>query len=219
MKFSTLLIDLDDTVYPYTCGLWDQIRDRIGQYMHEQMGFSQAEIPELRRSLYLKYGTTLRGLKLHYQVNELDFLEYVHDLPLHQYLRPDPTLKNILESFPQRRLIFTNADHNHARRVLKQLDLQDCFSGIIDILAISPFCKPMREAFEAAIQFSGESDPTRIVFIDDSPANLDTARAMGMFTIQVGRVEPDDAGSHAFIERLHHLPAVLANHHPNGDQP
>lgn len=210
MKFSTLLIDLDDTVYPYTSGLWDQIRDRIGLYMFERMGFSKEEIPELRRSLYHQYGTTLRGLKIHYQVDELDFLQYVHDLPLDQFLQPDLELKNILQAFPQRRVIFTNADHHHARRVLNQLGLQDVFSDIVDILAISPFCKPMPEAFERAMVFSGEKDPTKIVFVDDSPANLNTARQLGLYTVQVGRGEPVCETSHVHIERLHELPQVLA---------
>ncbi len=58
-------------------------------------------------------GTTMRGLQIHHQIDTDDYLAYVHDLPLHDYLYPNPQLRSLLTSLPQRRWIFTNADADY----------------------------------------------------------------------------------------------------------
>ncbi|HLE13303.1 MAG TPA: hypothetical protein VI776_01040, partial [Anaerolineales bacterium] len=92
MPYTALFIDLDDTIYPNTSGLWGAIRERMTLFMHERLGLSPEVTPELRRSYVDNYGTTLRGLQIHYQVDPWEFLAYVHDLPLEVYLQPDPYL-------------------------------------------------------------------------------------------------------------------------------
>ena len=64
--------------------------------MYERIGLSWEEIPQLRQAYYENYGTTLRGLQQHYQVDAEDYLAYVHDLPLEDYLEPDPELRELL---------------------------------------------------------------------------------------------------------------------------
>jgi pyrimidine 5'-nucleotidase len=136
MSYTTLFFDLDDTLYPGSNGLWALIRERMGWYMVEVLGLPESEVPALRRKYYETYGTTLRGLQIHHQVDVDDYLHYVHDLPLEQFLQPNPELRALLLSLPQQRWIFTNADADHARRVMSVLGVQDCFTGIIDIRAI-----------------------------------------------------------------------------------
>lgn len=98
MCFSTLFFDLDDTLYPSNSGLWDAIRDRMNEFMYERVGLSRGEIPILRRFYFETYGTTLQGLQIHYNVDADEYLAYVHDLPLEQYIRPDPELQLMLIS-------------------------------------------------------------------------------------------------------------------------
>ncbi|OGO34590.1 MAG: pyrimidine 5'-nucleotidase, partial [Chloroflexi bacterium RBG_16_57_11] len=142
MSFTTLFFDLDDTLYASSSGLWGLIRDRMGQYMVEVLGLPEDQVPALRRSYFETYGTTLRGLQIHHHVDPDDYLSYVHDLPLEQYIRPNPALRALLLSLPQQRWVFTNSDADHARRVMTILDVQDCFDGIIDIRALEYVCKP-----------------------------------------------------------------------------
>ena len=40
------------------------------------------EVDILRRNYFEQYGTTLRGLQIHHQVDTDEYLAYVHDLPL-----------------------------------------------------------------------------------------------------------------------------------------
>ena len=190
MNYTTLLIDLDETVYPSSSGVWDAISVRMEQYMHERMNLPLEDIPSLRKHLYQKYGTTLHGLQITYQVDERDFLNFVHNVPLDGLLTPDPELRQVLQRYPQKKFVFTNADRSHANRVINRLQLADCFDGIVDIYDIAPHCKPMPEAFLTALRLTGNQAPDQCVFIDDSPRNLAGARALGFYTVQVGLPKP-----------------------------
>ncbi len=206
MDPTILLVDLDDTLYPATSGLWALMRRRIEVYVSTRLHLS---IPETRRmcdDLFRNYGTTLRGLQILYRVDEREYLKFVHDVPLWNFSEPDPHLKTLLESCPQRKVIFTNGDAQHARRVLRTLGLESCFDQIIDICVMAPYCKPMPEAFAILLNKIGEP-PEACLLLDDSLANLLAARALGMQAIRVG---PAAAGFQA-ISSLHHLPTVLSN--------
>ena len=190
MKFTTIFFDLDDTLYPSSTGLWLAIKERMNIYMRERMGFDPAEIPQLREQYYRQYGTTLRGLQAHHNVDVEDYLAFVHDIPLDAYIQPNPSLCGLIASLGTRNLIFTNADASHARRVLTALALDSCFETIVDVNAVAPYCKPMPESFQIAMRMAGESDPTRCVMIDDLPRTTKTAREAGFFSILFGQDEP-----------------------------
>lgn len=200
MSFDTIFFDLDATLYPESNGLWPAIRIKIDQYMHDQMKIPEAEIPDLREYYYIHYGTTLRGLQIHYGIEAKEYLNYVHDLPLHKYLQPDPALRDMLLTIPRRRWIFTNSDRPHAERVLSILGIEDCFEGLVDIYAMEPHCKPKPEAYQFALKLAEIIDPKNCALIDDSTRNLAPAKDMGFFTILVGQ-----NGTHFTADR------VLAN--------
>jgi putative hydrolase of the HAD superfamily len=186
MPITTLFIDLDDTLYPASSGLWTVLRGRIGQYMVERLGIPVAEADHLRRVYFETYGTALRGLEINCPLDRQDFLAYVHDVNLREYIGPDPILRAALDADRHKRFIFTNADTNHAKRVTAVLGVADCFDGMIDTNAIYPFCKPERAALERALAISGESDPRHCALIDDLPHNVRAAREFGMKGILFG---------------------------------
>ena len=208
MEIDTIFFDLDSTLYPESCGLWQEIRKRIDLYLHTRMNFEPAEIPALRNDLFINHGTTLRGLQIHYDVDPVDYLNFVHDLPLHQYLRPDPTLRQILSDIPYRRWVFTNADAAHAQRVMDILGINDCFESIIDVWAMDPLCKPLEAVYTLALEKVGAPHPTSCALLDDSIRNLAPAHQMGFFTILVG-----ENGYHPVADRsladIHELPRVV----------
>ena len=208
MRFNVLFFDLDDTLYPAASGLWKAIRFRIEKYMVEKMNLSADIVPDLRKELFAKHGTTMHGLQENFQLNEQEFLAYVHDIPLTNYIQPDPGLREALCLYPQRKIIFTNADTNHANRVIRTIGLEGCFDQIIDILDIQPNCKPQPEAFQKALQLAHVDDPHECVMIDDALRNLTAAKAAGMYTIQIGAAEPPE-GIDASILSLKDLPRVL----------
>ena len=190
MKYTTIFFDLDDTLYPASTGLWEAIKERMNLYMRDRMGFDPAEIPQIREKYYLQYGTTLRGLQANHDIDVQDFLAFVHDLPLSDYIQPNPALCETIASLGTHNLIFTNADAAHARRVLKALGLNECFENIVDVNAVSPYCKPMPESFQIAMRMAGESEPSRCVMIDDLSRTTRAAREAGWFGILFGQEAP-----------------------------
>lgn len=183
MRFTTIFFDLDDTLYPSNTGLWLAIKERMNIYMRERMGFPEDQIAYIREKYFLQYGTTLRGLQAHHEIDVQDFLAFVHDLPLKDYLTPNPNLRSIIASLPTRNLIFTNADVPHAHRVLTVLGLRDLFEIIVDVNAIDPYCKPMPESFQIAMKAAGESNPSKCVMIDDIHRTTRAAKEVGLFSI------------------------------------
>jgi putative hydrolase of the HAD superfamily len=197
MKFSTIFFDLDDTLYPPSTGVWKEIKARIGLYMIERMHLPADDVPALREKYFLQYGTTMRGLQANHELDTDDFLAFVHDVPLKDYLTPNPTLHAIIASLSARKLIFTNADIHHARRVLNLLGLSDLFENIIDVNAIAPYCKPMPESFQYAMQVAGEKDASKCVMIDDIYRTTQAASAQGLFSILYNETfNTGDANAH-----------------------
>lgn len=209
MSYTTLFFDLDDTLYPNSTGLWQAIRERMGQYMVERLGLPAEQVPEIRRTYYTTYGTTLRGLQKHYHVDADAYLAYVHDLPLENYLKPDPALRAMLLSLPQRRFIFTNADVHHAQRVLSILNLSDCFECIIDVRAIEFACKPEAIAYQRALALAGGPDPQRCVILDDHPANLVAARQLGFATVLISQNGEPHPEALVTLRSLGELPGAM----------
>jgi len=208
MPITTIFFDLDDTMYPSSTGLWQAIKGRINKYMCERLGMNDEESARLREKYFMQYGTTLRGLQAHHNIDTRDFLAYVHDLPLNEYLVPDPVQRSVIASLPTRNLIFTNADASHAQRVLTTLKLIEYFPAVVDVHVAAPHCKPMPESFAAAMKVAGESDPARCLMIDDLTRTTRAARELGMFSILYGEGPPDGA-AHASFTDWKALPDIL----------
>jgi len=208
MTLKTIFLDLDDTLYPPSTGIWPAIGVRIDLYMIERLHLPAEQVPALRRQLFTQYGTTLRGLVVTMNIDQVDYLDFVHAVPVESMLQPDAMLHTVLTGLPQRKVIFTNADRKHAGRVLGALKVTDCIDQIIDILDVDPFCKPQPGAIECALHLAGEQDASQCVLVDDGVANLAAARQFGLHTVRVGSADtsPDyEAG----ISTIHALPGVL----------
>jgi pyrimidine 5'-nucleotidase len=210
MRFTTLFFDLDDTLYPSSAGLWPAIKNRMNLYMLERLGIPENDVPFLREQYFKMYGTTLRGLQERHNVDKEDFLAFVHDLPLKEYLVPNPIVREVIASLPTRNLIFTNADVPHARRVLKTLELDDLFDTIVDVHAVEPYCKPMPESFAIAMDLADEPDPRKCVMIDDLPRTTRAALNAGMASLLYGCDKPTEDASGVFTDWTH-LPILLGD--------
>jgi putative hydrolase of the HAD superfamily len=210
MRFTTVFFDLDDTLYPSDTGLWHAIKERMNSYMRERMHFPEDQIATVREKYFLQYGTTMRGLQANHNIDTEDFLAYVHDLPLKDYLTPNPTLRSVIASLPTRNLIFTNADINHAKRVLNILELSDLFETIVDVNTVSPYCKPMLESFQIAMKLAGETDLSKCVMIDDIHRTTRAAREAGMFSILYHETLNDGAAD-AHMTDWNELMNILEN--------
>ncbi len=178
------LFDLDDTLYAAQSGLWTAIGDRIDRYLVERLGLPADGVRAQRREWFDTYGTTLNGLRTEHHVDPVDYLAFVHDLPLEDYLQPNPALDAMLTGLPVGKVIFTNADTTHALRVLNRLGIGHHFQTIIDIQALAYANKPEPRAYQHVLDQIGVTGP-ECFFVDDAPRNLQPARMLGMLTVLV----------------------------------
>jgi pyrimidine 5'-nucleotidase len=204
-KIHTILFDLDDTLYPNTNGLWEAIGERINLFMANRTNIPEHHVSRVRDEFLHSYGTTLNGLVANYQIDPHEYLDYVHDVPLENYIQSDPALQKMLSLIQQRKIIFTNSDSSHAARVLKILGVESHIEKILDIVALDFTNKPKPQAYVRAMEIANIDQPGSILFLDDRVDNLLPAAAIGMKTVLVGnRVKPDDVDYH-----LQHITELL----------
>jgi putative hydrolase of the HAD superfamily len=181
-----ILFDLDNTLYPRSVGIFDLVIERIRGYMETQMGFEKSLAQKLRQEYIRKYGSTMRGLMIHHNLNPDDYLEYVHDVGVEERLSPNPALADLLESIPLSKCIFTSGHHPHARKVLRCLGVEQYFPQIFDIIFTHFIPKPNPEPYQQILEFLC-LDGKQCMMIEDLPANLQPAKEMGMTTVLVGQ--------------------------------
>jgi putative hydrolase of the HAD superfamily len=188
-----LLIDLDNTIYPASSGVLRAIDRRMSAYMIEKLGFTTESADETRMRYWITHGTTMKGLKANYGIDEDDFLRYVHDLPVGDMLLPDVALRDALANTPYPKFVFTNADGDHAMHVIKSLGVAELFDAVFDVISLNFVGKPYPESYievERRVRAlldgkCGEIDKREIVFFDDYPAYLKGAHEHGWTTVHI----------------------------------
>ena len=195
-KYSTVFLDLDDTLYPSSSGVWDAVGHRINLFMVERLAIQPDRVSELRDSYFRSYGTTLHGLMTNHNADPYEYLDFVHDVPLDQMLNPNPALQSMLGKLPQRRIVFTNACLGHVQRVLRRLGVEQEIDGIVDLLAMNLQHKPQSEAYQLALAAAGESDASACLLVDDRLENLRPAASLGMTTVWVSNAAGDNQVDH-----------------------
>ncbi len=204
---AAILFDLDNTLYSESCGVFDLIDQRMNEWLISNLQIPESEVNEFRNKYFVQYGTTLRGLMLHHEVNPRDFLDYVHDVPVHEFLSADLELRQTLEQVKSRKLIFTNSDLKHANRILDALGVRDQFERIFDIEAMNFIPKPNPDSYRLVLDYL-RLQPKDVLLIDDMERNLKPAQEMGMRTILIGNGKPVDDRHHA-IENIKELTSIL----------
>jgi len=179
-----ILFDLDNTLYPKSLGIFDSVVERIRHYMERRMGFEKNLARELRQEYVKKYGSTLRGLMMHQNINPEEYLEYVHDVGVEERVPPRPELAELLRVIPFEKAIFTSGHRPHALRDLRCLGVEQFFPRIFDITFTRYIPKPNPEPYRQVLESLGLEGPA-CMMVEDLPANLRPAKEMGMSTVLV----------------------------------
>jgi putative hydrolase of the HAD superfamily len=188
-RFRFLVCDLDNTLYSPDSGVMPAMGQLIDRYMVERVGIPPEDVEGLKRLYYQQYGATMRGLILHHGIDPEDYLAFIHDLPLEQYIQPDPDLGAMLTGIPLRKAVFTNADREHAVRVLDTLGVRHHFEWIIDVHDFGLRSKPHPSAYLRILEvLAARAD--ECILVEDASRNLAPAKAMGMLTVLVGGGSP-----------------------------
>ncbi|EME25896.1 putative hydrolase of the HAD superfamily [Galdieria sulphuraria] len=208
-----LFFDCDDTLYPSSCKVSEQVRKNIQLYMKEKLQIPDDKVLDLQHSLFVEYGTTLRGLQELYAIDPYEYWSYIHwSLDYESLIKKDSSLRNILHSLPFRKFVFTNADKIHAQKCLQALDIpEETFEKIIDVVAVGFKNKPDPNSFLTALKIANVDNPSKALLFDDSVVNLQAAKNMGWHVVAVGNSSVDAKDfCDAWIPSIHHVPCILS---------
>jgi putative hydrolase of the HAD superfamily len=179
----TWVFDLDNTLYPHHLNLWQQVDERIRDYIARYLKVTQEEAFRLQKDYYKRYGTSMRGLLTEHGMEPDDFFDFVHQID-HSPLTPNAALGAAIEHLPGRKLILTNGTRRHADAVLARLELDRHFDGVFDIVAAELEPKPSPQTYDRFLKVHG-IDAQKAAMFEDLARNLVVPHALGMTTVLV----------------------------------
>jgi putative hydrolase of the HAD superfamily len=177
------VFDLDNTLYPASARLFDQMDVKMTAYVANALGVDLVEARRIQKAYFFDHGTTLAGLMAEHGIDPHHFLADVHDIEM-DVLDENVPLAAAIARLPGRKIIFTNADTPYATRVLDRLGLGESFEAIHDIHAMDLKPKPNASAY-AGLCAAFDIDPAETLFVEDMARNLAPAKAIGMTTVWI----------------------------------
>ena len=182
-RIETWVFDLDNTLYPHHVNLWQQVDERIRDYIAGFLDIPRAEAFRVQKDYYKRYGTSMRGLMTEHGMEPDDFLDYVHQID-HSPLQADAALASAIAKLAGRKLILTNGTRRHAQAVLERLELAHHFDDVFDIVAAGLEPKPSPQTYARFLE-AHAVDPARAAMFEDLARNLAVPHALGMTTVLV----------------------------------
>jgi putative hydrolase of the HAD superfamily len=179
----TWVFDLDNTLYPHHVNLWQQVDERIRDYIASFLEITHEEAFRLQKDYYQRFGTSMRGLMSVHGMKPDDFLDFVHQID-HSPLEPNAELGAAIEQLPGRKLILTNGTRRHADAVLARLDLHRHFEDVFDIIAAELEPKPSARIYDRFLK-AHKVDAGKAAMFEDLARNLAVPHALGMTTVLV----------------------------------
>jgi len=183
------LLDLDNTLHDASSEVFPRIHRAMVEFVAVELSLSHEQADALRFRYWKRYGATLPGMVRHHGIDAHRFLRETHAFPdLERIVRRDRRLEQALRRLPGRRVVLTNAPLDYATRVVRALGIAGCIESIVSIESMrfagrfQP--KPSRAMLRRVAARLGVA-PSRCILVEDTPANLAAARAIGMQTILV----------------------------------
>tara|TARA_B100000989_G_scaffold298558_1_gene288432 strand:+ start:830 stop:1507 length:678 start_codon:yes stop_codon:yes gene_type:complete len=177
------IFDLDNTLYKASSGIFKKIDNRMTKFISYKINVTKNEAFRIQKKLYQKYGTTLFGLMKSHNIDPFEFLEYVHNICL-ENIKKSEKLKNLIDSLPGNKLIFTNGDEKWARKVICALGIQNSIDEIFDIIKADFVPKPQIKTYKKFLK-TFNINPEKSVFFEDTERNLKYANSVGITTVHI----------------------------------
>lgn len=206
-KISTLIFDVDDTLYDVGTGFTAHRNGgAVAQFMVEKLGFSDIKAAQALRDEYFElYHSTAKALTVAEEEGKFppmersptprfraqDLAEYWANNLDYSLLGGEKKelLNDLIECKKKLNLVaFSNGPRKYVKRVLIELGLFQPLFGEERLFAVDdvlPSCKPEKEAFEKVFSKVGVTDPTQCIMIEDSMKNIRRAKELGMKTVLV----------------------------------
>jgi len=188
------LFDLDNTLHNASHAIFPSIMAGMNRYLAHLLGDgvtpASDEVVNATRTMYWqRYGATTLGVVKHHGVKAEHFLDATHqfdDLPA--MIRAERGLRQLLRRLPGRKILLTNAPHRYSSQVLRHLGLQRQFQHHVAVEAMTVHRhmrpKPSKLMLHRLMR-RHQLTPRRCILVEDTLANLRSAREIGMRTAWV----------------------------------
>ena len=188
------LFDLDNTLHDASHAIFPAISANMNTYIARVLSVdgvpaTQAMIDAARLGYWKRYGATLLGMMRHHQVCATDFLHQTHDIgPLEALLRAERGLGRLLRRLPGRKILLTNAPNSYSTEIVRRLKLHNHFSNHVAIEhmrvhgQLRP--KPSKLMLQRVLRRHGVA-ARDCILVEDTLANLKTAKQLGLRTVWV----------------------------------
>lgn len=178
------LFDLDNTLHQADAGIFYRINRRMTEFMAQALGLDEDAASHLREEYWHRYGATLAGLQKHHPHLSIDaFLQYSHPLSeLLAVLQPMAGSAAALAALPGRKAVFSNGPSFYVRALIEAMGLAPHFIALFGTDDLNHGYKPDPQTYLQVCAALGVP-PAQCIMVDDSAANLRTAKALGMQTV------------------------------------
>jgi putative hydrolase of the HAD superfamily len=200
------IFDLDNTLHNASQHAFPVIDAAMTEWLQHNLDLSHTQANTLRQAYWLRYGATMLGLRKHHpHLSPHHFLQACHPLAqLRTSIHPMPRLKTTLEQLAGKKYLFTNGPLAYAEMMLDELGITQLFTDIaaIDTVKLQP--KPYVGAYRTMLRQFG-LQATDVIMVEDSIANLITAKRLGMQTIWLRPHHRNHPAADRVVRHLHQL--------------
>lgn len=204
---TTILFDVDDTLYDVSCGFTAH-RNGYGalQFMVDILNFPNIDNAKIIRDEYFqKYHSTAKALMIAEKDGKFPIITTNGNNKLPRFNPQDLAefwatklnftllggkkvqLINDLLECKLNLIAFSNGPRKYVKRVLIELDLWDNVFNDNTLFAVDdvlPYCKPDKEAFDIIFN-KLNIKPNECIIIEDSMKNIRKAKELGITTVLV----------------------------------
>jgi putative hydrolase of the HAD superfamily len=201
---STLIFDVDDTLYDIGCGFSNH-RNQEGAptFIMDHFGMDRDAALKIRNEYFKKYHSTAKALAVAQQEGMFGDTKFCQE-DLEEFFATKlnfellggqkKQLAEDLKACSCRIVAFSNGPRKYVKRVLEELGLWEVF-GEDKLFAVTdtlPYCKPEKEAFEMIFDALGIKAEEAIM-IEDSMKNIIRSKELGLRTIWItGKANGDE---------------------------
>ena len=175
-----ILFDVDNTLYPASCGIGREMIRRMNIFVSEFLDVSVEKAAEMRRDRDSKnYDSTLDWLQKKYSLKDAEsFFKYIHPADLENWFPVNKALKDMMNNLNIPSSVLTNSSIEHATNVTDYLGITHHFENIFDLKFNYFKGKPNISAFQNVLDALGRKSE-EVLFIDDVPSYLEVFKNIG----------------------------------------
>lgn len=190
------IFDLDNTLHDANPHIFPHLNRAMTAWLVAELGLDEAEADRLRVHYWHRYGATLLGLMRHHGTQPRHFLHDTHDVEaLRAGVVFDRALTQTLRRLPGRKIVFTNGPLHYAEAVLDVMGIRRMFDAVHAIEHSRFVPKPRIAGFLRLLR-DNRLTASRCIMVEDTAANLRSAKQLGMRTVWISR----SATHHAYVD-------------------